>query len=92
MALPCKHEERMMKNADLSGRNVRVVVDVTGPDDALVLSIDPWSNCPFETAKEEGRFCNECEFWGSQVRGVDWAEFSLCLYEKHSRRKARATT
>ena len=35
----------------------------------------------FEIAKAEGLHCNECEFWGQKVRGIDWAEFSLCYFK-----------
>ena len=48
---------------------------------ALIVSVDPWSNCPSEIAREEGRLYNECEFWGREVQGVDWSESSLCLFD-----------
>jgi hypothetical protein len=63
------------------GENVQVVVSIAESSNGLVISVDPWGNCPSEVAKEEGRFCNECEFWGKEVRGVDWAEFSLCYFK-----------
>jgi len=70
-----------MADVDSFGQYIQVVVGITGASDSQVLfSIDPWDNCPFGVAKEEGRYCNECEFWGQKVRGIDWAEFSLCCF------------
>lgn len=71
-----------MAEADSFGQDVQVVISVTRSSDALVLSIDPWDNCPSEIAKEDGCSCNECEFWGQEVRGVDWTEFSLCYFKR----------
>ena len=44
------------------------------------VTIDPWSNCPSQIARDEGRACNECEFWGREVQAIDWSEFTLCLF------------
>ncbi len=66
--------------ANSFAQDIQVVVGVTRSSDTLVLSIDPWDNCPSEAAREEGCLCNECEFWGHEVRGVDWSEFSLCCF------------
>jgi hypothetical protein len=71
-----------MADTDPFGQYIQVVVGITGASDSQVISIDPWDNCPDEIAKEEGLHCNECEFWGQEVRGIDWAEFSLCRFEK----------
>jgi len=70
-----------MADVDSFGQYIQVVVGITGASDSQVLSIDPWDNCPFEVAKEEGLYCNECEFWGREVQGIDWSEFSLCLFD-----------
>ncbi len=70
-----------MADVDSFGQYIQVVVDITGVSDSQVLSIDHWDNCPFEVAKEEGQYCNQCEFWGREVRGIDWAEFSLCCFK-----------
>jgi hypothetical protein len=73
-----------MTDADLAGQYIQVVVEIDGASGSQVLSIDPWDNCPFEMAREEGRYCNECEFWGQEVRGIDWAEFSACYFSDGS--------
>lgn len=69
-----------MANTDSPGQHIQVVVSITVPSGSPVFSIDPWGNCPSEIAKEEGRYCNECEFWGGKVEGIDWSEFSLCCF------------
>ena len=74
-----------MGNRDLtvdgpSGQYVQVVVSIRVEDVNHNLCVDPWDNCPSVVAKEEGRLCNECEFWGREVQGIDWYEFSLCLF------------
>jgi hypothetical protein len=58
--------------------NVVVAVQFDGP--SLAIFVDPWDNCPSEEARNEGRQCQECEFWEQEVRGVDWHEFSLCAF------------
>lgn len=55
---------------------IQVVVSIKGTE----VVIDPWDNCPYEDAKEEARPCNDCEFWGNEVRGIDWTEFTLCQF------------
>jgi len=67
--------------SETSRRFVQVVVSIQFKGDAQHLSIDPWDNCPSQLAREEGRFCNDCEFWGREVQGIDWAEFSLCMFD-----------
>lgn len=64
-----------------TGRYIQVAVAVRGTANKFDVSIDPWDNCPSEIAKEEGRYCNECEFWAHEVKGIDWSEFSLCLFD-----------
>jgi len=63
-----------------SSLEVNVVVAIQLDQSAMAVFIDPWDNCPSEEAKSEGRQCQECEFWGQEVRGVDWHEFSLCTF------------
>ena len=64
---------------------IQVVVSIAAASGSQVLlTIDPWDNCPFEIAKREGRYCNECEFWGQEVQGVDWTEFSLCCFRSRA--------
>jgi hypothetical protein len=59
---------------------VRVVVAIQFDKPSLAVFIDPWDNCPSEEARDEGCQCQECEFWGQEVWGVDWHEFSLCKF------------
>ena len=73
-----------MDSRDSAGQYIQVVVDISGMKVSPALSIDPWSNCPSEAAREEGCTCNECEFWAGEIRGVDWHEFSLCLFDGQS--------
>lgn len=61
-------------------RYVQVAVTLQAEDSSHNLSVDPWSNCPSAEAKEEGRYCNECEYWGRKVEAIDWSEFSVCLF------------
>ena len=69
-------------------RNSAIDVQVTVcVQEGNQISVDPWDNCPSEEAKEEGRYCNQCEFWGQEVRGVDWSEFSLCLFRDERRNR-----
>lgn len=49
-----KEWKTKMADTDPPGQYVQVVVGITGASDSQVLSIDPWDNCPFEVAKEEG--------------------------------------
>ena len=72
-------ESPMRENA--AGQPIQVAVTINQADISQTLSVDPWSNCPSETAREEGRFCNECRFWGAEVEAIDWCEFSLCLFD-----------
>jgi hypothetical protein len=60
---------------------IQVVVHLQKAGSTQTFSIDPWDNCPSEVAREEGQICNECVFWGQEVQGVDWSEFSLCLFD-----------
>ena len=55
---------------------IQVVVSIKNTD----VVIDPWDNCPYEVAREEGRPCNDCEFWSNEVRGIEWTEFTLCQF------------
>jgi hypothetical protein len=70
-----------MPHNELSGQHIQVVISVTEASGSQVLSIDPWNNCPSQSAREEGRLCNDCEFWGREVEGIDWYEYSLCLHD-----------
>jgi hypothetical protein len=63
------------------GRHIQVVVSIKVNGSNQTMSIDPWGHCPSEIAREEGRYCGDCEFWGGEVEGIDWYEFSLCLYD-----------
>ena len=65
----------------LVAQQIQVAVSVQDAGTNLIVSVDPWDNCPSEIAREEGRLCNECEFWGREVQGVDWSESSLCLFD-----------
>jgi hypothetical protein len=65
-----------------SSRYIQVVVHVQKVGSTHIFSIDPWDNCPSEAARGEGQSCNECAFWGQEVRGIDWSEFSLCLFDR----------
>lgn len=66
-------------NNVLPDRHVQVAVTLQDVEGGNNLSIDPWDNCPSAEAREEGRYCNECEHWGREVKAVDWSEFSVCL-------------
>lgn len=66
---------------DEPGRQVQVAVTLHGENNRLNISVDPWSNCPSAEAREEGRYCNECEYWGRKVEAFDWSEFSVCLFD-----------
>jgi hypothetical protein len=73
-----------MADSGSSNQYIQVVVDVQdrqGEGNIPIFSIDPWDNCPSEVGKEEGWLCQECEFWGREVQGIDWAEFSLCSFK-----------
>jgi hypothetical protein len=70
----------LMPFGNHAGLEVNVVVEVRFDQSSLTVFIDPWNNCPSEEARDEGRQCQECEFWGREVRGVDWSEFSLCMF------------
>ena len=70
-----------MTQDSLHRRYVQVVVSITEESGDQILAIDPWGNCPSATAREEGRSCADCEFWGNEVEGIDWYEFSLCLFD-----------
>lgn len=59
---------------------VKVVVAIKSEQSSLEVFIDPWDNCPSEEARDEARECQECEFWGQEVWGDDWHEFSLCTF------------
>ena len=61
-------------------KHIQVAVTVSKEDGANALTIDPWSNCPSADAREEGRCCNDCQFWGGEVEAIDWSEFSLCEF------------
>jgi hypothetical protein len=61
-------------------RYVQVVVTLQGEDKSLIIEVDPWSNCPSAEAREEGRYCNDCEFWGHKVQAIDWGEYSICQF------------
>jgi hypothetical protein len=62
-------------------RYIQVVVSVQSEESALVILIDPWDNCPSQVAKDDGRNCIDCKHWGRDVKGVDWLEFSSCLFD-----------
>jgi hypothetical protein len=72
----------MFPKDGLSGRYIQVIVSIQDNKGKQIFSVDPWNNCPSEIVSEEGRFCNDCEFWGRRVEGIDWFEFSLCLFEE----------
>lgn len=59
-----------------SSELIQVVVSIKGTE----IIIDPWDNCPYEVAREEGRPCNGCEFWGNEVQGIEWTEFTSCQF------------
>lgn len=69
-----------MTYSESTGRYIRVVISIAESSEGQILSIDPWNNCPSQSARAEAQFCNLCEFWGKEVEGVDWHEYSLCLY------------
>jgi len=75
------NSEKELIGQHVTGQYVQVVVSVQGADPSQSLSIDPWDNCPSGTAREEGRSCNDCEFWDREVKAIDWYEFSLCLFD-----------
>ena len=84
MSTTCKSygtQRYKMINENLSEQYVQVIVSIEADKVPPVFTIDPWDNCPCEAAKEEGRFCNECEWWGRVVEGYDWSELSLCLFD-----------
>jgi hypothetical protein len=64
-----------------TGRLVQVAITIAGKDSNLDFSVDPWSNCPSAEAREEGRYCDECQHWGRKVEAIDWSEFSICLFD-----------
>ena len=61
-------------------RYVQVAVTLDAGHGGRHFSVDPWDNCPSAEAREEGRYCNECEYWGREVKAIDWSEFSICLF------------
>jgi hypothetical protein len=73
-------KNRAFPGNDLSGQYIQVVVSIRDGEDKHEFTIDPWDNCPSEMIREEGRYCNDCEYWGRHVEGIDWSEFSLCLW------------
>jgi hypothetical protein len=71
-------------NITVAGQYIQVAVTISSEVGSEGTSVDPWSNCPSETARNEGRICNKCEFWGREVQAIDWSEFSLCLFDSNT--------
>jgi hypothetical protein len=59
---------------------VQVAVTLQREEKGIILTVDPWSNCPSAEAREDGLCCSECEYWGRRVEALDWNEFSVCLF------------
>ena len=70
-----------LPRAENPGQLIQVVVCTQSGEDKPAITIDPWDNCPSQVGREEGWSCEDCEFWGGEVRGIDWSEFSLCLFD-----------
>ena len=65
-------------------RLIQVAVTVESDGTQTELTVDPWGNCPSAIARNEGRSCEVCPFWGGEVTCIDWIEFSVCLFSDGS--------
>ena len=62
------------------GCYIQAAIFLQETGDFPYFSVDPWDNCPSTVAREEGRACDECEYWGREVEAVDWIELSRCCF------------
>lgn len=75
-------QSRLPVDDETRERYIQVAVFLEDTRDYPYFSVDPWDNCPSPDAREEGRSCDECEFWGRRVESEDWVAFSLCRFRE----------